>query len=292
MLRKHIAVILYFVKKTKKINSQHLLKQLFLVDPKLTPNELSKIFPKYKDFNKIENSYSLWTQNKTLARLTKNFGKHQKIMLLISGISAGGKDAVREKIQELKPRFLFKAVTATTREIRKNEKNKVDYYFYNEKKFLQEAKNNKFIEQTNFGGNLYGSPKRSFDDALLRSEPVVCSHVEMKDGWPGVENYFKNEYVGEKPFILKVFVIPNMKFSQYANEWLPKVRKDYIDRIGIAAREISVAASNTDVILTNKILNSVSGSNSRQTSKSTPKPLKKQAQKLINLMLKIIVTTN
>ncbi len=264
------------MKKAKKINNQVLLTQLSLADPKLTPDDLSKIFPKYNNFKQIEKSYSLWTTKKTLALLAKNFGKHQKIMLLMSGISAGGKDAVREKIQELQPDFLFKAVTATTREIRTKEKNKVDYYFYNQEKFIQEAKNEKFIEHTNFGGNLYGSPKLSFDHALLRSEPVVCSHVEMKDGWPGVENYFENEYSGEKPFILKVFVMPNMKFSQYANKWLPKIRKDYKDRLEIAAWEISVAANNADIILSNNIV------------RKNSEPLEMHAKDIINLAKKLL----
>lgn len=264
------------MKKAKKTDRQHILNQLLLVDPKLTPDELSKLFSTYENFKQIEKSYSLWASKKTLTRLKNNFGKHQKIMLLMSGISAGGKDAVREKIQELNPKFLFKAVTATTREIRKDEKNKVDYYFYNEAKFLKEAENKKFIEHTNFGGNLYGSPKLSFDDALLKSEPVVCSHVEMKDGWPGVENYFKNEYAGTKPFILKVFVMPNMKFSEYANKWLPKIRKDYKDRLEIAAWEISVAAGNADIILRNNIV-----------SKNS-KPLEIQAKEIAKLAKKIL----
>ncbi|MBU0975006.1 hypothetical protein KKD03_04885, partial [Patescibacteria group bacterium] len=238
------------MEKTKKKNSQSLLKQLFHDNPKLTPKELSQLFPEYKNFHPIKDSYGLWMPTKKLDQLMTNFGKHKKIMLLMSGISAGGKDAVRKKIQELKPGFLFKAVTATTREIRKNEQNKVDYYFYNKNKFTQETQNDKFIEHTNFGGKLYGSPKQSFDDALLRSEPVVCSHVEIRDGWPGVEKYFATEYSGEKPFILKVFVVPKMNFSEYANKWLPKIRKNYKTRLEIAAWEISVAASNADIILT------------------------------------------
>lgn len=264
------------MKKAKNTDRQYILNQLLLVDPKLTPDELSKVFSKYANFKHVEKSLSLWASKKTLTRLASNFGKHQKIMLLISGISAGGKDAVREKIQELNPGFLFKAVTATTRGIRKDEKNKVDYYFYNEAEFHKEAEKKKFIEHTNFGGNLYGSPKQSFDDALLKSEPVVCSHVEMKDGWPGVENYFETEYAGEKPFILKVFVMPNMKFSQYANDWLPKVRKDYKDRLKIAAWEISVAAGNADIILSNNIV------------RKNSEPLKTQANEIIELAKKIL----
>ncbi len=265
--------------KTKNKNNELNLKQLLSTDPKLTPKELSKLFPEYKEFHPIAGSYGLWTPKKKLKYLKTNFGKHRKIILLISGISAGGKDAVRKKIQKLEPGFLFKAVTATTREIRNNEKNKVDYYFYDEDEFSKEAKKERFIEHTNFGGKHYGSPKRSFDDALLRSEPIVCSHVEMRDGWPGVEKYFDEEYQGEKPFILKIFVMPKMKFSEYAHGWLPRIREDWKARLGIAAWEISVAAKNADIILTNTIL------------KNTSKPLTKHAQEIIKLTQKILEST-
>ncbi len=263
---------------TKIEKNQTPLQKLLGIDPKLQPDELAKIFPKYKKFEPLKNNSEMWISTKKLATLEKNFGKHKKIMLLMSGISAGGKDAVREKIQTIKPNFLFKAVTATTRDIRKDEKNGTDYYFYNKKKFLSEVKKNNFIEHTLFGENHYGSPKKSFDDALKRLEPVVCSHVEMKDGWPGVEQYFSSEYKGEKPFILKVFVMPNMEFSKYVNKWLPKIRNDWQKRSEIASWEISVAAQKADIILINKI------------TKKDQESLKKQADGVIKLAFHLLAS--
>jgi len=63
-----------------------------------------------------------------------------------------------------------------------------------------------------------------------------------------------------------------MNFSEYANKWLPKIRKNYKTRLEIAAWEISVAASNADIILTNNIV------------KNNPKSLTEHAQAVINLM--------
>jgi guanylate kinase len=255
---------------------QNLLEQLLKANPDLTPKGLGGLFPKYKQLHPLRKGYGMWMSTEKLQRLIENYWKHGRIVLLISGVSAGGKDAVREEIERLRPGLLSKVVTATTREIREGEEHGTDYYFYDKPGFIKAVDDGEFIENTSLDGRrIYGMPKKGLNEAFLSPEPVICSHVEMENGWPGVEEYFRKEHKGTKPFIIKVFVMPNMKFSEYA-EWLSKKRKDSKTRLGTAAWELSVAADNADIILSNTII------------ENTKRPLTWEAQSLIRDMLRVL----
>jgi hypothetical protein len=65
--------------------------------------------------------------------------------------------------------------------------------------------------------------------------------------WPKVEKFIEETYKNDpqsKPFVLKVFVMPEMTAQQYLKEWLPKHRKtDYESRAVRAGWELRHAPS-------------------------------------------------
>ena len=59
---------------------------------------------------------------------------------------------------------LHKVITHTTREMRINEKNNIDYHFVDKKTFLAMKENHRFIETTVYNDNFYGTSIDEIDD--------------------------------------------------------------------------------------------------------------------------------
>jgi len=91
-------------------------------------------------------------------------------MIILIGASASGKTEVA-KILRTKYN-LQKVITHTTRPMRVNEVNGIDYFFVDEKEFRQLAFEGKFIETTKYNGNYYGTSRAQVkDDKVLIIDP-------------------------------------------------------------------------------------------------------------------------
>lgn len=92
-------------------------------------------------------------------------------MLILVGHSASGKTEIAN---ELKRNYeMKKIITYTTRPIRINEINGVDYHFVSEEEFLRLKDNDFFVETTFFNGYYYGSSKNDVkDDNVVILDPI------------------------------------------------------------------------------------------------------------------------
>jgi len=75
-------------------------------------------------------------------------------MIILVGASASGKTATALKLQE--KYGLVKAITTTTRKMRKGEADGKDYFFVTREEFLKRNKEGKFVENTLYNDNFYG----------------------------------------------------------------------------------------------------------------------------------------
>jgi guanylate kinase len=82
---------------------------------------------------------------------------NDKNIYIISGPSGVGKDTVIKKLNE-KLENIQIITTVTTRSIRKNEKNNIDYIFVSESQFQKLIDGNKLIEWSKVYDNYYGVP--------------------------------------------------------------------------------------------------------------------------------------
>ncbi|MBI2601319.1 hypothetical protein HYW42_05210 [Candidatus Daviesbacteria bacterium] len=97
--------------------------------------------------------------------------KQTGILLVVTGPTASGKDAVVESI--LKKTHVFKKViTTTTRTPRPGEKNGVNYFFVSIKDFHKMGENQEFLETNEYGGNFYGTTKKEIHQVLARQDLV------------------------------------------------------------------------------------------------------------------------
>ena len=93
-------------------------------------------------------------------------------MIVLSGPSGVGKDAVLSRMRELGKPFHF-VVTATTRPRRPMERNGVDYIFVAAEAFRRMIEGNELLEWAEVYGNLYGVPKAQVVEALNQGHDVI-----------------------------------------------------------------------------------------------------------------------
>jgi guanylate kinase len=235
----------------KEIESgKDIIKLLSEKNLKLSPHHLKEIISDYQKFFPHPEKYGLWLSNK---RKHKKFNqKYDKILLLLSGLTASGKDAIREEMQKLSPNLFTKSVTATSRPPREGEIHGKDYYFYeSHQTLLQSIKNSEFIEYYKRGETYYGLPKKSLENSLNHPSPVIFSQIEMS-GWSKAEKHISK--INQNIFVLKIFVLPEMNFSDYQN-WLVEKRNDndLESRLHKTGWELKKAPKKADFIITNRI---------------------------------------
>ena len=94
------------------------------------------------------------------------------LLVVISGPSGVGKDAVLARMKELGLPFHY-TVTMTTRPMRPGERDGVDYIFVDEATFRRLKAEGGLLEWAQVYGYLYGVPREQVRQALDRGQDVV-----------------------------------------------------------------------------------------------------------------------
>jgi len=94
------------------------------------------------------------------------------LLIVISGPSGVGKDAVLTKMKKLGYPLEY-VITVTTRPQRDKERNNVDYHFISTEKFQEMAERKEFLERANVYGNWYGVPKEPIKQALDKRQDII-----------------------------------------------------------------------------------------------------------------------
>ncbi|MBI2909236.1 MAG: guanylate kinase [Chloroflexi bacterium] len=100
------------------------------------------------------------------------YGTPGALLVVISGPSGVGKDAIIEKLKESGDRYCF-VVTVTTRSRRQGETEGEPYHFISADRFEEMIKKGELLEWANVYGHLYGTPKQPVKEALTRGQDVI-----------------------------------------------------------------------------------------------------------------------
>lgn len=104
------------------------------------------------------------------------------VLLVLTGPTGAGKDALFAKLQEKNPSF-GRVITTTSREMRPDEQEENPYYFISREKFEVLIEAGAFFEWVEFRGQLYGTQKKTLEQALTKNNDVLW-HIDAK----GVKN--------------------------------------------------------------------------------------------------------
>ena len=153
-------------------------------------------------------------------------------IIIISSPSGAGKTTICNKILK-KNKKIKLSVSYTTRPIRKSEKNCIDYYFINKKKFSDLRKKNFFIETALNFGHLYGSPYKNLKNSFQQDK-----HILFDIDWQGASKLRKKF---EKKDIIDFFILPPSK-KELKKRLMMRGRDNKIEikkRLSLAVKEIS-----------------------------------------------------
>ena len=121
-------------------------------------------------------------------------------LIVISAPSGTGKTTVVKKLLEQIPNIIA-SVSFTTRPMRENEREGIDYSFVDKRKFETMVDDNQFIEHATVFGNYYGTQKQSLSSNLKKGKNVI-----LEIDWQGALQ------VKEKmPSCIMIFLIPPSK---------------------------------------------------------------------------------
>src|SRR5262245_11234301 len=96
------------------------------------------------------------------------------LLIVISAPSGGGKTTLCEMLLESN-RNVTRAITCTTRDPRKGEKDGEDYYFLDATTFLKRVQAGNFLEHATVYGNSYGTLKSEVLSKLRQGKDVLLN---------------------------------------------------------------------------------------------------------------------
>lgn len=94
------------------------------------------------------------------------------LIIVISGPSGVGKDALIKKLRELRDSLHF-VVTATSRPMRPGEENGKDYYFVSKEEFLTMIDKNELLEYALVYGDYKGIPKKQIREYMAKGYDII-----------------------------------------------------------------------------------------------------------------------
>ena len=100
------------------------------------------------------------------------------LLLVVSGPSGCGKGTICNKLLQRNEDFVF-SVSATTRKPRNREKEGINYFFIDDKKFEKMIVDNEFIEYAKVHNNYYGTPK-SFVLNEINKDKIVILEIDVQ----------------------------------------------------------------------------------------------------------------
>ena len=114
------------------------------------------------------------TEENLLTEETLSFDHYhpQPLLVVISGPSGVGKDAVIKSLQQRNMKFHF-VVTMTSRPPRSGEVEGVDYFFVSRERFEELIEQNEFLEYANVYDDYKGIPKPQIREAMSTQQDVI-----------------------------------------------------------------------------------------------------------------------
>ena len=120
------------------------------------------------------------------------------MMIVLSSPSGAGKTSLSRKLLE-KNKNLFLSISFTTRPPRPLEVNESDYFFIDDKKFIDMLNKDEFLEHAKVFDFYYGTPKKPVMNALKSGKDIL-----FDIDWQGTQQLMNSL----QDDLVKIFVLP------------------------------------------------------------------------------------
>lgn len=115
-------------------------------------------------------------------------------LIVISGFSRAGKNAIASGLEKLSDRYLY-SVSATTRAPRPGERDGIDYWFLSAERFDELEEKGGFLETAEYCGNKYGTPLPQLKEALEKDRDLILvletdGAMRVKELYPSALLFF------------------------------------------------------------------------------------------------------
>jgi len=98
--------------------------------------------------------------------------KKKGLLIVVSGPSGAGKDSVCEKVVLNNPNAWI-SVSCTSRPIRGDEVEGINYFYLTKEEFEEKIKNDYFLEYAMYNDNYYGTPIEKIEEKLNQGIDVI-----------------------------------------------------------------------------------------------------------------------
>jgi guanylate kinase len=159
------------------------------------------------------------------------------LLVLLSAPSGGGKTTLCRELLAARP-DMARAITCTTREPRTGERDGVDYYFLDAKKFLKHVEAGHFLEHATVYGHSYGTLKAEVIGKLREGRDVLLN-VDVQGAAAIREHARENDEL--KHALVQVFLTPpslavlEQRLQKRGTDSAATIQK----RLGVARQEIA-----------------------------------------------------
>ena len=150
-------------------------------------------------------------------------------LIIISGFSRAGKNAIADGLKELSDNYIY-SVSATTRQPRPGERNEVDYFFITPECFANLEESGGFLESAEYCGNKYGT----------LASPVVKALEEGRDMVLVLETEGAMKVKSIYPTAISFFVAAPASDLKARMERTETTEKDRRNRLAQIRKEISM----------------------------------------------------
>ena len=165
-------------------------------------------------------------------RLSFDLYQPKPLLIVISGTSGVGKDAVLKRLQSRNLPLHF-VVTATTRAIRPGEVDGQDYFFFTREEFEDRIKKGEFIEHAIVYEDYKGIPRWQIDEALSSGRDVIL-RVDVQGA-----KTLRSLY----PQAVLIFLVPRTE-----EEWFGRLRSRNSETIENLKVRVATAKEEVDQI--------------------------------------------
>lgn len=159
------------------------------------------------------------------------------LLVLLSAPSGGGKTTLCRELLAARP-DMARAITCTTREPRTGERDGVDYYFLDAKKFLKHVEAGHFLEHATVYGHSYGTLRAEVLGKLREGRDVLLN-VDVQGAAAIREHARENDEL--KHALVQVFLTPpslavlEQRLQKRGTDSAATIQK----RLGVARQEIA-----------------------------------------------------